>query len=610
MDSLSFRIPQQHPPGENSFDTRAAAVQRWVGELPMGHVGETAKRLYEMLREVNHLDIPLGNRHELIELVLPPLHTVLESLERHFTGMTFPLPAKSLRVAKFSNGLLREVVIAFQAILNSEENASWFYRMTHTRIWLEAVHHLIYYLNRILCNYRLIHRSVPAGVWLAVHRLYATAVENDRHNDKVKPPLSEVPTTIEGEYKKALLLSMVEPQLFNREQMAQLYANMPLWIERCELVESSLRDDEMIGYCIRLDTDAPHTKLTTECCDDCDGDSRAGVLLDLVGLSLLIGTLLEQLGDEPSLQPRGGSEISRETLETLATCWRSYDSERHERTQQDAPAEVAIGMSSIFQLLRESTDSSARGISDQQMSDKLKQLQSEGGFTLKEEGEEANRGSVMGERAEEDVWGTIFHATEFTQKSWSFEPSEREYHYIHARQRDYTDSGYCLEFDKAHMEPFQVGELVGVRAGDEERLHLCMVRWLNEEESHVTAGVMRLADSMEPALVVLHQSARQTPLNCLLGIGNDHRPHLFLPHLPGIRGKELFLVVDSKEVPLTLHDRVVVSPLFDAFHFNAVSINGDEEMSLQQMNRQLHGLTHQEGDEQPDDDFSDLWGTL
>jgi hypothetical protein len=181
-------------------------------------------------------------------------------------------------------------------------------------------------------------------------------------------------------------------------------------------------------------------------------------------------------------------------------------------------------MNSIYQLLQGITDSTAHGISDQHMSDDLEELQARDELRLTEESEEmeeANRGMVMGQRPEEDVWGSIFHATEITQKSWSRELDEREYNFIPAMQRDYTELGYCLEFEKAQMEPFQVGELIGVRAADGGPLRLCMVRWLNEEENNISAGVMRLAESMEPALVVLHQDGRRIALYCLLGIGEE-----------------------------------------------------------------------------------------
>lgn len=573
----------------------------------MGHIGETAKRLYEMLHEVNRLAIPPTNRFEVVEAVLPPLHMVLDSLERHFTGMPFPLPKKALRVALFSNRLLQEVVTAYHATLNGEENASWFYRMTHTHIWLEAVHRIIYYLNHILANYRLLHRSVPGGLWLAIHTLYWTARDNRRHRDKVKPPLQSQATSIEAEYKRALLLSMLEPQLFKREQFEEVQANMPLWTQHCDLVMAKSRNDDQIGYCIRRDADAPHTRLTTKCCEECDGIKHSGLLLDLDNLSRFITDLLDQAEEGEHLIPSGGSAISQETLQTLAGCWRSYDRERLERKPSHAGAEVAIGMSSIFQLLKGETDSTARGISDQQV------IEQQEGLRLLDENEikaSQNHGARLGARQEEDVWSTIFQATEIHQKSWSYELGEREYQFIPAQQRDFTASGYCLEFSKGEMEPFQAGELIGVRVAKERTIHLCMVRWLNEEDRTVLAGVMRLADSMEPAVVVLHHAGYRTPLYCLLGIGRDRKPQLFLPHLPGIQEKALFLLVDGVEVPLALHERVVVSPLFDAFHFQADTIPTDGVMSLQQMNQQLHALSHPKHDEMTQDDFSDLWGSL
>jgi hypothetical protein len=318
--------------------------------------------------------------------------------------------------------------------------------------------------------------------------------------------------------------------------------------------------------------------------------------------------MLEQLGDGERLKPKGGSDISRETLETLNSCWRSSDGERDMRISSEVHAEAAIGMNSIFQLLQGKTARSSNGISDQHMSDDLEELVLQDVHAVQAA---QNRGVVMGGRHEKDVWNTIFHATDVTQQSWLREAEGQEYHFIPARQRDYTESGYCLEFEKARMEPFQVGELIGVKAGSEAVLNLCMVRWLVEDEGTISAGLMRLTDSMEPALVVVHYEERRTALNCLLGIGKDHRPQLFLPHLPGIKSKRIFLVVDGKEVLLTLSDRVVISPLFDAFHFHAASVVADEEISLEQMNSQLHGLTQPIKEREEDStDFSDLWSSL
>ncbi|MCW8919572.1 MAG: hypothetical protein OQL08_12275 [Gammaproteobacteria bacterium] len=609
MESLSFRLPEQQPPGEDSFDTSGAAVERWVAELPLGNMGETARRLYQVLYEVNRLELPLGNRFELAERLSAPLHAVLESLGRHYSDLPFPLSGKGLRVAQFANSLLREMVIGYQCVLNSDEDASWFFRMTHRRVWVVSVHRLLHYLNRILCNYRLIHRAVPAGIWLAVHRLYWEAVENHRQHNKLELPLGAGQGTIEREYKQILLLSMLDPRLFSKAQMAQVHANMPLWLERTELIAASERAEGQVGYCVRREADAAHANLTSECCHDCDGERQAGISLDLNGLAGFIAAQLEQARYDAPFRLKGGGEITRETLEILQQSWHTPELQRAARKASDEQAEVAIGMNSLYQLLQEGGDATARGISDQQLSGELRKLS-----LVEDEAERVlDPGRVMGARPVKDVWQTIFYSTEVNQKSWAREAREKEYCFIPVRQRNHTAAGYGLEFDKGNIESLQVGELLGYRHSAAEPPQLCMVRWLNEDDERLSVGVMRLAASMEPVLVVVHHDERDTALNCLLGIGEDHRPQLFLPHLPGIRDKSLYMVVDGKEVPLTLHDRVVLSPLFDAYHFQVLSAVTDEEMSLPEVNRQLHDLTQGQGVGQGErgvDDFSDLWKTL
>jgi hypothetical protein len=609
MDSLSFRLPEQQPPTKDSFDTSAGAVERWVEELPMGNMGETAKRLYEVLYEVNRLELPLANRFELAEALSVPLHAVLESLEHHYSGLPFPLPSKGLRVAQFANSLLREMVIGYQATLNSDEDTSWFFRMTHSRTWVVSVHRLLYYLNLILCNYRLIHRAVPAGIWLAVHRLYWEAVESSRQHNKVKVPLDAGQSTIEQEYKKILLMAMLDPQLFNKAQMAQVYANMPLWLKQVELISATERSDGLVGYCVRREADAPHANLTGECCRDCGGEQRAGILLDLNGLNGFIAGHLEQARYDEVFLLKGGGEITRETLETLQQSWHTPDLQRDERQASDEEAEVAIGMNSIYQLLQKGADATARGISDQRMSDDLKKLT----LTDEKAARAAKSGTVTGSRPTRDVWDTIFYSTEVNQKSWAQEAEEKEYRFVPVHQRNHTEAGYGLEFDRSKTLSLQVGELLGYRHTAGEPPQLCMVRWLTEDDVRLSVGVMRLAASMEPALVVVHHEERDTALNCLLGIGEDHRPQLFLPHLPGSREKALFLVVDGKKVPLTLLDKVVLSPLFDGYHFHVDSLLSDEAVSLQEVNQQLHELTQgrvADKGHKAADDFSDLWDAL
>jgi hypothetical protein len=470
---------------------------------------------------------------------------------------------------------------------------------------------MVVYLNRILCNYRIIHRPYPAGIWLALHQLYLQARQHGRHRDKVEWPGPERRrSTVEQEYKRALLLSLLEPQLFRRSQMAEVHAAMPRWLEEAVLAPAKQRCAGLAAYCIRADQDAPYTVLTEQCCEQCER-AELGALLEVEALSATLDKALEQMGDGASTRLRGSTgTISRETLETLRQCWRVPQATRQERHRSDREVEAAIGMSAIYALLlRQAMKEGAHGISDQQMSSTLRPLFDESGTAAKRE--------AASER--DAVWDAIFFGTELGQNAWAMDAEEKNYQFIAARELNYTETGHCLAFDRGEIESLQVGELVGFRENDSRPLQLYMVRWLQDSGSTVTVGLMRLAPEVEPVLVLLQQGSgeeRRTAFGCLLGIGEDGLPQLFIPYLPGGKTRELYLAVDGRELPVTLHQRVALSPLFEAYHFIAAESlhepSTGEAIPLREVNSRLHRIAH--SDEEPPhhtkDDFSDLWDSL
>jgi hypothetical protein len=147
-----------------------------------------------------------------------------------------------------------------------------------------------------------------------------------------------------------------------------------------------------------------------------------------------------------------------------------------------------------------------------------------------------------------------------------------------------------------------------------------MVRWLQDNAPEVSVGLMRLAAEVEPVLVVRHQKQgeeeHKTAFGCLLGIGEDHRPQLFLPYLPGSHDGSLYIAVDGKELIITLQEKVALSPLFEAYHFVAAESlhepSTGEEIPLEEVNSRLHRIAHSDETSTTRDkgDFSDLWDSL
>jgi hypothetical protein len=246
------------------------------------------------------------------------------------------------------------------------------------------------------------------------------------------------------------------------------------------------------------------------------------------------------------------------------------------------------------------------GITDQSMTDQLEPLEVKP--TIK------RPKKIFVPKAPADIWDSIFYAADLQQNSWAMDGDEKPYRFVQARELNYNEAGACLEFRSDELDALDVGELIGYCEQEGSALQLSMVRWLEERDDTVLAGLMRLASEIEPLLVLMELEKRDTPLSCLLGIGEDGRPQLFVPHLHAIHERPLKIVVDGREIPITLHDKVGLSPLFEAWHFSASEAlqvaSLDEEMDLEQTNRLLHAIAHSDEEPLEKGDFSDLWDSL
>lgn len=576
----------------------------------MGNTGEAARRLYTAIKEVNALRVPVADRFAMIEALAEPLHSVLSTLERHYVGVHFPIPRKALRVVEFCHQLLVEVVLSYQIVVNDEEKGNWLLRMTHRNLWSLCVHRLLYYMGRILCSFRMIHRPYPSGSWLALHKLFFEADKRGRISEKLHQPGAEGDTTtIANCYKRAVLLDLLEPKLFSRPQLEEIYRHLRIFLSEAKLLAPQKWKEGMESLCLRLDMDMPHAVRFAQC-EDGDGHKVPGLLLDITELGALLDDALiagPQTGKVTLLG--SGATLNRETVELLRHCWRVPLGERAERFAADKTVHAAVGMSALSGLLRERNRGRRDGITDQKMTDELEPLEP---TTSKK-----RTGITAAAKTPADLWDSIFYATELHQNSWAMDGDERPYRFIAARELNYNDAGYCLEFSSEDLEALDVGELVGFYEKEGDALQLCAIRWLEERERTVLVGLMRLAHEIEPVLVLMEMEDRNTPLRCLLGIGEDDHPQLFLPHLPAIHERPLQLVVDGREIPITLHQKTGLSPLFEAYLFSASDAlqveSLDQEMDLREANRLLHAIAH--SDEEPEEpkgkgDFSDLWDSL
>lgn len=602
MESLNFRMPEQQVSGDNAFDSRPGSVRQWLEQLPMGSMPEAARMLHGALHETNRLKIPLEQRVHMLEAISVPLHNVLNGLMQHVGGQHLPLAAQFQRVGDFTRQLLTEAVIAYQIVLNGEQNGSWLFRLTHHDLWPLCIHRMLHFLGRLYQLHMTMHQPYPPGLWLSMHRLFAEADEHGRRAEMIAMPWEMGRReSIEQCYIQQLLSSLLDPGRLTSSQLELVRQQLSGWALLVTLHPAEQWQPGLAAYWVRLDLDNPHTNSASQSSLQEQRHARA-LLMDLGAL--------QQAIQERCAHPDNGNAADKlhpDTLTTLAEAWRVPTGPREQRKHSHAQRQVAVGISALFTLLRTENRHLRDGISDQHFTDDLKPLLPVAAKTEKS----------PQPKTPATVWDSIFFATELQLNSWSMDSDEAEYHYISTHELDYSQNGNCLVFRTDDIHTLDVGELIGFRQHPGGALQLCEVRWIQQQDDRLQTGTMTVANEMEPILCIMHEDKQRTPLACLLGIGLDGQPQLFLPHLPGLTQRRLSLVVDKHEVPIVLQQRSALSPLFIAYHF-ALHPNLQkeghfaEDMDMEELNRRLHQVIRpQDVDKSTSkDDFSDLWDSL
>jgi len=69
------------------------------------NVGESAKRLYSAIQELNRLKTDSETRFQLMEIMRGPIHYICQSLEKHFLNKAVVLPPKEAKIAALAQAL-------------------------------------------------------------------------------------------------------------------------------------------------------------------------------------------------------------------------------------------------------------------------------------------------------------------------------------------------------------------------------------------------------------------------------------------------------------------------------------------------------------------------
>ena len=506
---IGLSIAERSKPTSSSFNYRSGPMGQWVEDLPMGNVGAMSKLLFNALREVNRLDIGWRDRMRFMEQLRKPVEYVQQQLHKRYTGVSFPLPAKTQQVTELSKALSSEMAMGYKSAIEEMLGSSFLNR--DNKALTELIHRAIHYISCALLTSYKTYAPHPSDSWFELHILYLHAEHKKIHTNPVSDPLNTIlpQSSIARLYKQILLLALASPYRMRQGEAQSTYNALARWAGHASIIPYNDPSAAEALFVVHLDSDdAPdfqafnHRDCNTELCRLVDTRQLSHVLQE----------------EQAYYGAKGNTEegISAELLYRLIRSWGIAPKRSFTRNDKEAMLEVVVGLSSLHRALAT------------EMGDELQ---------LRNKAQYATKTVVSANQpTSNDIWN-IFSKDHMGQQYNNYQKTIEEKpkqeapkqplvrHKWHIRNE--SAGGYRLAIDGSEGAKVQVGELLGLRPRlSEQMCEVGVIRWMRQPaEGGLEVGVQILAPQVTPVML---RSAR------LGGKVGEYQPALMLPEVPAI----------------------------------------------------------------------------
>ena len=495
--SLDVNIPDQEPPGKDSFPVAPRRVKKWLAQLSTSNIRETTRAFYNGLHASNHLKINAKDRIESLELMRPVARSILDNLEKRFLALGLPLPEKTRRIFDLNLALLQQLAMGYKSALVDAANGQ---RMPDKLVALASERALVY-LTEIMVRSAQVYSPIPKGLWQDMHRLYAHAEGVGVVDDTVKD--SEVRAqsrfTVSQAYRRALLFSLARPESLRRGDAERVFAVLEKWCAVAKL-ERQNRDVGINGvFAVNLNGNTPPSY--PDFIRSGDGvDLRFIDLREVLDIVRGLKDDAEEV-ESPLAQP---DTISPSALRRLEINWGMSTERSSRRAKKARRAAVEVGIKDIHTRIM----SELEPLTDEPEEDSLE-------LTLQaipqSERREVDRSGFVTHPSHQDqadgpdVWdvvgsGNVLTAAYREELLRKRRESERLID-VQTNQDwrliDVSAGGYGLRWEGDTPSKAHVGEVVGLRElqrGTYAQWRIGVIRWMQFiDENCFEAGIQALS---------------------------------------------------------------------------------------------------------------------
>jgi len=456
-------------------ETDPDLAQGWLASLPLADVNNAAQQLYRALFTLNRMDVGVGDRLALMELIREPVTVITGRMQSQFSQFSLPLRPRLKQLADFVCQLQLEMAYGYKHVLESfrAEEQPW-----QSEVFRFALERSIRCLGEALLRSYQVYMPAPSGVWREIHGLYRYAEQHEFQASLIEPADPDS-SSAQMAYLQVLMLGLCGPYQLLQNECHQVDAFLDRWAGKVEIL-SDLEGVDPVGHFL-LDYDADHPAMPFPI-DVPLHNAPALRAVNAVELARVTHRFIKRLQKgEPPRQLNLGFECigtaCADTLRRMLRSWGMAGRRRFSRRRLRQPLSLCIGINAIHFFTsgqQPFTPPAAKPAATD----------------IEAQAPEA--GAIEAEAREPTDSGVS--AAGVTELSYRIDSRWQI--------RNESARGLSLMRDGDVGMPMRIGDLLGIHHAVSNRWGIAAVRWIKSGDTrHVEAGIEMLAPSAHPVAV-------------------------------------------------------------------------------------------------------------
>jgi len=505
---LGLYIPPQTIEYPDAPYLKPKEAERWIADLPVGHIGESARLIYKAIADINRIPMPAMQRFKVIELFRKPFTFICNSLQKHYIGQAFPLSVKNQRIAELTRELQWEFAIGYKIIIDARlSNKS----KVDNKTLLTAIHRTMFFLEQNIYRSYLIYLPANEQAWLELHHLYLFSEHNNLIQERIKDPLNDSTTinTISLLYMRVVLLSLANPYRLPQAEIIKVQNALENWVHysHLHLLDDPLNPTGLFGIDLEHNKPPSYYSVSQQ-----NNDSNFIRIIDTSELTQILRDQMEGLEslssqDQSPINPK---HVKYETLKRLVLAWGAVPKRNFSRKGKKERISVTLGLSATHFFVQKQYDAK---LSEENES----HSDSEFSFSEIAAFDQDLRPDKTASRSKIDVWDyaqnpNLHHNQKMDIPSFlgtTIQPEPTPT--LNSAQEIYSSyecllvnesaGGFCITWENSVSTKTVVGSLIGSKIEDpasENEWNIGVIRWIKTSENNqMYIGIELLSPSSQ-----------------------------------------------------------------------------------------------------------------